>query len=168
MRIPRRALAAAGAVVALAGFFLARGGPRFVWMNTGLRLDYPWPQGAALIGSAAGLALLAAAAPRVSMKIAAGVATLGVSLSAMDRLSYRVEADERTVLSRAWLREAAVPWAEVTRVESGPAVVVVWGRDDAPVRIQTGGLNSAERAMLERAIARRVQHGSAGETDSAH
>jgi hypothetical protein len=165
MKLPRRPLAVAGVAFAVAGLLLARGGPRFVWLNSGLRLDYPWHQGAALVVSAAGLALLVAAAPRSWMKMAAAAATVALSLNAMDRLSYRVEADERSVLSRGWLRETTVPWAEVTRVESGPAVVVVWGRDDAPVRIDTDGLKPAERAMLDRAIARRVQRGSAGAAD---
>jgi hypothetical protein len=78
-------------------------------------------------------------------------ATFGAS-----RLSYRVETRADVVYARALGGSTSVPWSEVTRVDRGPELLVVWGRGDTQVRLDTSGFAGDQRAALERALARRI------------
>jgi len=156
----RHVLLGAGLTALAAGVGLALGAPRITLLNAGLRIEYPWPRGAGAVAAAAGLALLAAGLSarwaRTVLAIACGV----VLLLGVDRLAYRLEADDRALASRSWLGPVVLPWAEVTRVESGARVIVVWGAGDTQVRVDTSAFEPHQRATLDRTIARRVKERS--------
>lgn len=157
---PRRwALAAAAAAIA-AGVFFGSGAPRLTLLNATIRVDYPWPQAAAMVAAAA-VAGIAAAASRRWPRIAFGVATLIAALLGASRWRYRLDATADGLTSRGLLGETAVDWRDVARVEKGPEVMVVWGKGDAQVRVTTSDFTQDQRASLERAITRRVQEAQA-------
>ena len=159
----KRALLAAAGVLSLGGgVWLALGPPRITLVNAGLRIEYPWSQGIGAGLATIGLGLAAAAVPARWRwaRIALAVLALAAAGVAVDRLAYRLEADDRGLVSRSWMGPTVVPWAEVTRVQSGPEVVVVWGKDDAQVRVDTSHFEPQQRATLDRTIARRVREGA--------
>ena len=157
MLTKRSALLGAGLAALAVGLALAFGAPRITLVNAGLWIEYPWPQGAGTLAAATGLGLIAAC---LSLRWARTVLAIGsgiVFLVGVDRLAYRLEADDQGLASRGWLGAVVVPWAEVTRVESGPAVIVVWGAGDNQVRVDTSDFEPQQRATLDRTIARRVK-----------
>lgn len=158
MRARRQLLGIVGAVALAAGLAFAFGPPRITLLNAALlRIDYPRSQAAAALAASAGALLLALAFSRRWALAAGGVlAALGI-FSALERFSYRLDADEAGLLCRRWRQETSVPWREVSRVESGPRVVVVWGRAETQIRVDTSGFRPEQRAALDRTIARRVR-----------
>lgn len=157
--MPRRILllAVPGVLLLAGGVWLTLGAPRITLVNAGLHIEYPWRQGAGALAAAAGLGALAFAfAARWARVVLALLALAAVGV-ALDRLTYRLEADDHGLAARGWLGPTVVPWAEVTRVQSGPALIVVWGNGDAQVRVDTSYFQPHQRASLDRTIARRVR-----------
>jgi hypothetical protein len=152
-----RTFAAVGAAILAGGLApFAFRPPRYTLLNTSLRVDYPWWVAAAAAGAT--LALLAAAAavrPRMARWAIGAVAAFAGLLTA-SRLAYRLEAGPDALVAREWTGATALPWNEVTRVDRGPERLVVWGKGDAQVRVDTSGFREDQRASLERTIARRV------------
>lgn len=161
----RAVLVIAGVTVLLAGGYFSTGAPRMTLLNAAIRIRYPLSQGAALLGAAAGVALLGAAARR-GLRFAFGVVVAGAVLLAVERLLYRLDAGSDGLVSRGLFGETTVPWRDITRVQQGPALIVIWGRGDAQVRIDTSDFRPDHRATLERTIARRVQE--AAEAGQSH
>jgi hypothetical protein len=152
----RVAVLALGAGLAVAGAVASRGAPRLTLVNTGIRVEYPrWPAAAGL-AIAAGAAIASAAAPRRWLGVALGVAALLAASATAGRLRYRLEAGPQTLAARGLLGETSVPWKDVSRVEDGPEILVVWGAGDTQIRITTTDYLPDQRATLERTIARRV------------
>jgi hypothetical protein len=144
------------ALAAVAVLPLALRPPRLTLLNAALRVDYGWAVCAAALSAALLLVAAAVVAPprwarRVAVAAAVGAAAFGAS-----RLSYRVETRADVVYARALTGSTSVPWAEVTRVDRGPELLVVWGRGDAQVRLDTSAFAGDQRAALERALARRI------------
>jgi hypothetical protein len=142
---------AAGAVLPL-----ALRAPRLTLLNTALRIDYHWAVGAAGLASAALLAVAAALAPRwwaraVLIMIALGIAALGGA-----RLRYRLEIGPEGLHSRELTSATTLAWAEVSHVDRGTEAIVIWGRGEAQIRVDTGSFAGDQRAALERALARRI------------
>ncbi|HKC14017.1 MAG TPA: hypothetical protein VKI41_18480, partial [Vicinamibacteria bacterium] len=78
----------------LAAAWLAFGPARVTWLNSGLRIDYPWPRGAAALLATVGCALLAALLHHRLLRLgAAGLALVGL-LFGLHLLAYRLEAGE--------------------------------------------------------------------------
>jgi hypothetical protein len=152
----RVAVLALGAVAALAGAVASQSAPRLTLVNTGIRVEYPrWPA-AAGFAIAAGAAIAAAAAPRRWLRLALAAAALLSAAATAGRLRYRLEAGPRTLAARGLLGQTSLPWSDVSRVEDGPEILVVWGSGDAQIRIGTSDYLPDQRATLERTIARRV------------
>jgi hypothetical protein len=146
----------AGAVTVVAGAIFAFGSPRLTLVNAGLRIEYPHTQAMAAAVMAAGAGLLALALrPRWARAGCAAVAAAAVAVAAQ-RISYRLEVDGRGVVSRQWGEQTAVAWSDVSRVESGPARIVVWGGTETRLAVDTSSFRPDQRAALDRAIARRV------------
>jgi hypothetical protein len=141
----------------LAGLALAFGAPRITLLNAALRIDHPWTAGAGALAGALGCLLWALALPPRALRFALGAAGTAATAMGAGLLTYRLEVDDFGLASRSWLGHTVIPWAQVSRVESGPARVVVWGAGDEQVRIDTSGFEGAQRATLDRAIARQVR-----------
>ena len=156
--MPRaNALFLAGMVGTLVGAVFSFGGPRFAWHNSTLLVDYAGARSLAALGACGGATLAAWAAPRVAARWALiAAATVGGAFG-LHRTVYRLEADPLALAQRGVLGTDRVPWKDVSHVERGPAVLVVWGNGDAQVRIGTGDLPAEERSILERTVTRRVR-----------
>jgi hypothetical protein len=130
--------------------------PRLTLLNAALRIDYGWAVGAAALGAAVLLGAAAAMAPRRWAQAALvlfAVATAGVGGA---RLRYRLEIQPDGLNSRELTGSTLVPWGEVTHVDRGTEALVVWGRGDAQIRVDTASFEGDQRAALERALARRI------------
>lgn len=158
MNLRRAGLAAAIAVM-LAGFWFALGPPRAVWLNTGLRIDYPWSRGVSAIAAALGAAGLAVlATPRALRFLATAGAGVAVVAGAT-LLLYRLEALSEGLVERRLLGTTRLAWPEIASVSPQADALIVTGRSQE-IRIDTGPLPPDLRASLERTIARRVREAS--------
>lgn len=162
MRNKRTGLALLGAAALAACAWGARSAPRVRLLNTGIRIEHPLARGAWGLAGAAGLAVLAAAAPRPRLRFAlAGVACIAAALAAR-RLAYRLDAEPGALVWRGVFGETSLAWREVSRVETGHDFLAVWGRGEARIRIDTAGFPPELRVTLERAISRRVAEARPG------
>ena len=151
------ALGGIGIGLTVAGGLLSVGAPRLVLVNTGLHIEYPVSRGLAALGAMVGVALIASVLPKLALRLLACVAALGVSFVALHLLLYRLEATDAGLLSRGVLGTTAIAWREVVGVDRGGDQLIVTGRNEKEIRIDTTDFESDQRATLERAIARRVQ-----------
>jgi hypothetical protein len=161
LAMTRRHLAQlAGLLAMLAGVGLAFAPARVTWLNTGLRIDYPWGRGGAALLAALGAAALGALLRRRLLRGLA-VALAAVFLLLAGRLLvYRLEAGPSGLSQRDLLGLTRVAWTEVARVETGGDTLVITDRAEVELRVGLGDLAPDQRASLERTIARRVREGS--------
>jgi len=155
MNLRRAGLAAALALL-LAGLWLAFGPPRAVWLNTGLRIDYPWSRGAAALAAALGAAGLAVAATRRTLRFLAAAGAGVAAMAGAALLFYRLEALAEGLVERRLLGTTRLAWSEIASVSPQAEALIVTGRS-LEIRIDTGPLPPDLRASLERTIARRVR-----------
>lgn len=153
----RPVLGVLGCAIFLAGVHLWSGPPRFTWLNTGLRVDYARRQAAGAFGAAIGAGLLVVPAPRRWLKAASGLLAAAMFMASLHCIAFRLDAEGDAVKARGLLGTTRIPWRDVSRVESGPTVVVVWGNGDDQVRIDTGDFRPEDRATFDRTVARRVR-----------
>jgi hypothetical protein len=130
-------------------------------VNTGLRVDYHWSQGVALLVAALGFGLVAWALPRRWMRVIAVAAALVTAAGAGGRFLYRLDAGDEGISDRSLLGSTRLGWKEVRRVDAGPALILVWGPGDTQVRVDAAGFTSEQRATLDRIISRRVREAQA-------
>ena len=110
--------------------------------------------------AAAGAALLALAATRRWARVIfIPLAVLSV-LVAIHLALYRVDADQVGLASRGLLRRTSIPWGEVMGVDGDGGLVVVTGRNQNKIRVDTTDFRPDQRATLDRTIARRVRESS--------
>lgn len=155
----------AGALAAVAGLaaaaWLVRAPMRITLVNTTLRIDDPWMRTAAFVLAGVALIALAAALPAHraarGLLAACGVITLAVAAAIA---STWIEARPEVLVARRWFLRTAIPWKEVSRVDSWRDGVVVWSGSGARVVIDARRLDATQRAVLERTIARHVREGS--------
>jgi hypothetical protein len=152
----RLAVIVSAAALTVAAAVASRGAPRLTLLNTGIRVEYPRPPVIAGLGIAVGAALAAAAAPRRWMRLTLAGAAVLAAAAAAGRLRYRLDAGPHTIVSRGLLGETTIAWRDVSRLETGPEILVVWGQADAQIRIVTSDFLPDHRATLERTIARHV------------
>ena len=79
------------------------------------------------------------------------------------RLRYRLEVQPEGLSSRGLTGRRCVAWAEVTHVDRGTEALIVWGRGDEQIRIDTASFEGGQRAALERAAGRRIVESTAAE-----
>jgi hypothetical protein len=156
----RIALLILGAIVFVVGAYQSQGAPRFILLNTGLAVQHGLrhPAGALLAAIGAGL-LAKAATRRWARVIFIPLAILSVLVSVHLAL-YRVDADQTGIASRGLVRQTRIPWGEVTGVDGDAGLVVVTGRNQNKIRIDTTDFSPDQRATLDRTIARRVRESS--------
>lgn len=146
-----------GALLLLAGALLAaRQQPRFTWLNTGVRVDYP-PAAAAWALLAALGAVLAALASRRAARIALAGLALVTLVFAAQLARYRVAIEDAGLLERGLLGTRTLLWKDVARVESGSRLLVVWGRAEEQLRINSSAFAAEDRARLDRTLSRRIR-----------
>jgi hypothetical protein len=135
---------------------LAFRSPRLTLLNAALRIDFAWVVAAAALVGALLLAGAAWLAPRRSVRITLGtLAVLALAFGAA-RLRYRLEIRPEGLYARDLSGSTGVAWAEVTHVDRGTEALIVWGRGDAQIRVDTARFQGDQRAALERALARRI------------
>jgi PH (Pleckstrin Homology) domain-containing protein len=154
------ALLAAGAILFVVGAYESQGPPRFILMNTGLAVQHGTrhPAGALLAAIGAGI-LAKAATRRWARVIFIPLAILSVLVSIHLAL-YRVDADQTGLASRGLLRQTRIPWGEVVGVDADAGLVVITGRNQNKIRVDTTDFRPDQRATLDRTIARRVRESS--------
>lgn len=161
MKTPVRiALLAAGAIVFVAGAYASQGPPRLTLLNAGLTVNHGWQHPTGALAAAAAAALLAAVSPRRWAQ--AIFTTLGVLsvLVAIHLWVYRVDADQTGLASRGLFGRTRIPWPEVAGVDGDASQVVVTGKDQNKIRVDTTDFRPDQRATLDRTIARRVKESS--------
>ena len=152
------ALAAVAVLVAAA--WLVRAPMRISLVNTTLRIDDPWTRAASLGLAGLGLAALAMTLParRIMRGLLVACAVLTFAVAAATASTW-LEARPEVLTARQWFRLTAIPWNEVSRVDSWRDAVVVWSASGARVVIDARRLDAQQRAVLERTIARHVREG---------
>ncbi len=159
MTLRRAALAAALATL-VGGLLVAWGPLRAVWLNAGLRIDYPWPRGASALVAAGGAGGLAALARPGALRLLAAAVSIVLGLLGAGLLLYRLEALDEGLVERRLLGTVRLAWSDVTGVQTEPEALLVAGAATR-VRIDTTQLSPDQRASLERTIARRLREASA-------
>jgi hypothetical protein len=151
-----------GAALFLTGAWLAATRPpHFTWLNAGLSIDYP-PAAAAWAMAAAAAALVTSLSLRPGPRLAGtGVAALAL-VFALQLVRYQVAVADSGLKQRGLFGTTTLPWRQVTRVESGTRVIVVWGSGgDAQVRVEAAAFAAEDRARFERTLARRIKEAAA-------
>jgi len=142
------------------GLLVAWGPLRAVWLNAGLRIDYPWPRGASALVAAGGAGGLAALARPGALRLLAAAVSIVLGLLGAGLLLYRLEALDEGLVERRLLGTVRLAWSDVTGVQTEPEALLVAGAATR-VRIDTTQLSPDQRASLERTIARRLREASA-------
>ena len=145
-----------GAVFVAGAYLSATEAPRFLWLNTGLSIDYPRAAAGWAMAAALGARLAALGLARGARLAAVGVVLVALVFAA-HLARYRVAVEDAGLSERGLLGTKTLAWRDVARVESGSRLVVVWGRADEQVRIDASVFPAEERARLDRTIARRVR-----------
>jgi hypothetical protein len=156
----RIVLLAIGAITFVAGAYASQGPPVLTLLNTGLSVHHPWRHPVGALGAAAGAGILAWVSPRRWAR-AIFVALAGLSvLVAIHLTAYRVDADQTGLASRGLFGGTRIPWLEVAGVDGDAVQVVVTGKDQGKIRVDTTDFRPDQRAVLDRTIARRVGESS--------
>lgn len=161
MRTPVRiALLVLGATVFVAGAYASQGPPRLTLLNAGLTVQHALAHPLGALAAGAGAVLLAAMSPRRWARIVF-MALAGLSvLVAIHLALYRIDADQGGLASRGLLGRTRIPWGEVAGVDGDAGMVVVTGKDQKKISVDTADFRPDQRATLDRTIARRVRESS--------
>lgn len=149
------------AVLIVSGCVLAATPPRITLLNAALRIDYPWRAGAGALVAAAGAGLAAALVRRRWAQALCGLLAFAATGVGLSLLTYRLETTPEALESESVFSRTVVPWRDVTRVDAGPAMVVVWGAGETQIRVDTADFRPEQRATLDRSIARLVHQAGA-------
>ena len=153
-----RLAAVLGAVVVVLGVLLSTWGPpRLIWLNTGLRVDYPWPRAAGALLAAAGAGLLVLGTRRSALRALFGILAASLLGLALQRAVYQLEAGAAGLAERGLSGSRRVAWREVARVDSDSGDVVVVTTSGERWRVATRAWDPQGVAQLERTIARRIR-----------
>jgi hypothetical protein len=152
-----RWIAALGLVIVAAAILpVALRSPRLTLLNAALRIDYGWAVGGAALGAALLLGAAAALAPPRWATVGLVAAAAVIAGVGSARLRYRLEIQPDGLNSRELTGSTLVPWGEVTHVDRGTEALVIWGRGETQIRVDTASFEGDQRAALERALARRI------------
>jgi hypothetical protein len=156
----RIALLAMGAIVFVAGAYASQGPPRLTLLNAGLSVQHPWRHPVGAVIAAAGAALLASASPRRWARVIfVALGALSI-LVAIHLTAYRVDADQSGLASRGLFGRTRIPWPDVAGVDGDASQVVVTGKAQNRIRVDTTDFRPDQRASLDRTVARRVRESS--------
>jgi Bacterial PH domain len=153
----RKLLGLAGAVLTALGAYYSIGAPRLVLVNAGLQVEYPPARGWAAMVAAVGLAVVALVVRPLALRLVASVAALGVVLVGLHLLLYRLEATASGLVSRGVLGTTAIAWRDIVALDRGGDLLLLTGKNDEVIRVDTTDFQPEQRASLQRTIARHVQ-----------
>lgn len=149
----------ASCVAALLAAWVAWGPPRLLIHNVGVRVDYPLVQVIAAFGAAILMAVAAGSVRRNVARVGlAAVATFALG-PALFLSRYELDVGAAGLRQRVFLAEQTIPWENVRHVEPQEAGIVVRPSAGPPMWIDTVGMRPADRAVLDRTIARRLTEG---------
>jgi hypothetical protein len=154
---PRRWLAAVGVVLTIGGAAFSVGPPRLLLFNAGLLIEYPPSRGLATLVAVAGLGLVTAVLRRRALRLLAAVAAVGALFVALHLLLYRLEANDAGLVSRGVLGSTGIAWKDIVGLDRGGDLLILTGKGDREIRIDTTDFAPEQRASLQRSIARRVR-----------
>jgi hypothetical protein len=165
--VANRVVLGTAVAAAIAGVWLAYGPPLLIVQNEGVVVRYPWfrAAGAALV-AVAGAALAASVrsvAGRVLLVLVA-VFALGPTLFLA---RYRLEVDAESIRQREWIATRRLGWMDIRQVEPRADGIVVRAPEPPPLWIDTVGMRPADRAVLDRSIARRLTEAFAPPSSAA-
>jgi len=161
----RIVLLALGAIIFVAGAYASQGPPRLTLLNAGLSVQHPWRHPVGAVIAAAGAGLFASAAPRRWAQVIFGALAVLSVVVAIHLIAYRVDADQTGLASRGLFGRTRIPWPDVSGVDGDAVQVVVTGKNQNKIRIDTTDFRPDQRATLDRTIARRVRESSPATKD---
>jgi hypothetical protein len=144
-------------LVAIAVGTLAFGAPRGVWQNDGFHAAHSPTQWVFAVIAAAGASVLALTLRSTRARVPAFLVAAAFSAYALVLGLWQLDVTADRVSLRTLWGTRVVQWAEVARLDTERARVVVWPRAGQPLVIDTAVLTPTDRAPLERAVARRVR-----------
>jgi hypothetical protein len=147
-------------MVFIAGAYASQGPPVLTLLNTGLTVHHPWRHPVGAVIAALGAALLATASPRRWAQLIFGALAILSVVVAIHLTAYRVDTDQSGLASRGLFGGTRIPWPEVSGVDGDASQVVVTGKDQRKIRVDTTDFRPDQRATLDRTIARRVRESS--------
>jgi hypothetical protein len=149
-----------GAAVFIAGALLSAGPPELTLRNDSLRIDYALAHAGGALLAAAGAGFAAWYAPRRALRLVfASVAVLATGVS-IHLAAYRVEVGADEIRTSGLFDSGRIAWTNVTRVDAGPGVIIVFEGTAARVHIDTTDYRPEQRASLERTLTRRARETS--------
>ena len=146
----------AGLLLALAGGFLAWGGPLLVVTNSGMVVRYAWFRGAGALLVAAAFVLAARAVRSRPGRVVLVLLALGALGPTLFLARYRLEVDAQGIRQRVFAGTDELFWSQVLQVEPRPDGIVIRRPQPPPMWIDTVGMRPSDRAVLDRGIARRL------------
>ncbi len=138
------------------GAWATRIPPRVTLLNSSLSIANHWRATLGWAGITAVPVLLALASSRRAVRVLLGLVAALLALQAWHVAAFRLLAGEATLQERQALATLEIGWKEVTRVESAPKEVAVWG-PSSQILIDTSRFSADQRATLDRTIARRLR-----------
>jgi hypothetical protein len=146
---------------AAAGYWLSAREAQILMVNDGIRITYPWATGLGALLAAAGMAGLVRLVRPVWFRILATALALATFWAGLDRLTYHVAAEEKTLSLRSNLLGSEIDWIDVMDVAIDQEGVLIAGPGERRLRIDTRDLTGDQQASLNRTIARRISEVSA-------
>lgn len=154
-----RLLIAPALLLLIGPFALSRTQPHLTMLNSALVIAWPARASIEYACASLGALLLALSLGRrgpALARLAAWMLMLTLAFVGAQRTRLRLTLDAFGIERRELLGSTRVPWAEVTRVETGSVALVVWA-GDRQVRVDTDAFAPELRATVERSVARRVR-----------
>ena len=146
-------------VLAVAAAAASMGAPRMTLLNNDVHVAYPWYRPGAALLAAVAAAGADALLRRWWGRALAGLFALLTVLAATNLALYRVSAGDDGLEARTLLGTDRLAWTAVARVETAPGLLLLTGTDGHKVRVDTTDFRAADRATLDRTIARRLRTG---------
>lgn len=159
MRPARLAYWALAALLVALGLFFGARGPQLTLANTALVVAYPASAPAGRLMAAlgfAGMALLL----RGKLRLAPGALTALLLLLALQDGLYQLRADEQGLELRGLGGRQSLAWSALQRLDTSPSRLEAVGPEGQVLSMDVSRLQPADRASLERTIARRLREAS--------
>jgi Bacterial PH domain len=152
----RGVLAAFSAVLVLGGLVWGSGAPALTLTNGALVAAYPLAGPCGRLVAALGCVLLALLL-RGRGRLLASAPAAAFLIVGLHQAFYRIQADSDALELRGLFTHERLPWKDVVRVDRSDTQLDVVGPQDRIVALPVAALQPADRASLERTIARHLR-----------
>jgi Bacterial PH domain len=153
---PRAALAALSAVLVLGGLVWGAGAPTLTLTNGALVAHYPLAGPCGHLLAAFGCVLLVLLL-RGRGRLLASAPAAAFLIVGLHQAFYRIQADSDALELRGLFTHERLPWKDIVRVDRGETQLDVVGPQDRILALPVTALQPADRASLERTIARHLR-----------